>query len=138
MDIVKAIRNGAEPIETRLSPALAKCTKQPEPRLPGGPYNSASQSEAEVNFFIAAIAALLLPAAFCLAAWGCLTLLRRMRRKSHELRALPVRRRMTISARARVTEPESAGRHLPDYTYDSGISRGFPEVWEEDLLLRRN
>ena len=45
---------------------------------------------------------------------------------------------MTIGARARVTEPESADRLVPDYTYESGISRGFPEVWEEDLLLRRN
>lgn len=61
-----------------------------------------------------------------------------MRLKSQEQRALPIRRRMTIGARTRVTEPESAGRQLPDYTYDSGISRGFPEVWEEDLLLRRN
>lgn len=91
-----------------------------------------------MNFFVAATVALLLPAAFCLAVWGCLSLIRRMRRKSHEPHALPVRKRMTVGARARVTEPESPDRHLPDYTYDSGISRGFPEMWEQDLLLRRN
>ncbi len=87
---------------------------------------------------MAAIAALLLPAAFCLAVWGSLSLLKRMLRRGHALRTLPVRKKIAVTARSRVTEPESDEGLRSDYTYDSGISQGFPEAWEEDLLLRRN
>ncbi len=91
-----------------------------------------------MNFFLIALAALLLPALLCAAAWGSLSLLRRLRVRETRPRPQPVRRSISVVARARVTELGLDEQANPAYTYDDGVSDGFPEIWESDLLLRRN